>query len=302
VPRLLTLCFPTFGRDNFLQFTSTGKEVVLAPDEFHACLISAGWRVDVVSLADPTDLPLFRSGLKLKTVDQVDFADYDLCWHMFRDPTQPEVLEMLEKLSLPSIPTINNAQLLANHHKYHYLRVLQRFQMAPELNENLRASRDWKHCVGTNISPDQMWLDSNAYNNNRGDYPSRGHGRAVTRFVDNMQDGLRRVVRFGVAFGQGFQGFQYYSPDIAFKSGAAVRWEPYAVPLTHRPTLAAALQELGCDVCHVEAVPQGDRLFVIDINPYPSAHGRTLTPITQQLIALFQQAADEGFVRLRSRE
>lgn len=66
--RLLTLCFPTYGQQNPLHLNARGDRIVLAPDEFHRQLLALGWEIDVVSLAEPTRLPLFCSG------EQPDFG------------------------------------------------------------------------------------------------------------------------------------------------------------------------------------------------------------------------------------
>src|SRR5262245_32956452 len=134
--RLLTLCYPTFGKDNHLHLTSDGKGVVLAPDEFHAELMQAGWEVTVASLGPPTDKRLLRSDLRLASLNRVAGQSYGLLWHMFRDPTQPEVLAALQPLasSLPSAgAAVNNASALAHHNKLHYLPILAKYDLAPEI-------------------------------------------------------------------------------------------------------------------------------------------------------------------------
>ena len=96
--RLLTLCFPTYGSENELHLNSRGDAVVLAPDEFNRILLERGWEVDVVSLGPLSEYPLFRSKIRLLAMSEVAFESYDVYWHMFRDPTQPEVLKLLRTL------------------------------------------------------------------------------------------------------------------------------------------------------------------------------------------------------------
>ncbi len=44
------------------------------------------------------------------------------------------------------------------------------------------------------------------------------------------------------------------------------------------------MTELGIDVAHVEGLFAEDRLVVFDINPYPTAHGNSLTRITAAMV------------------
>jgi hypothetical protein len=121
-----------------------------------------------------------------------------------------------------------------------------------------------------------------------GCWPSRSSVSCVritlTRFVDNSVNGKRSIVRFGVAFGQGFEGFQYWSEKPVFKTGDATEWAPYAVPQQYRDPIRQALGEMGCDVCHVEAVPLAGGLVIFDVNPYPTAGGkRRLSSISEAI-------------------
>lgn len=284
--RLLTLCLPTLGRDNHLHITGDRLNIVLAPDEFHLLLLQAGWQIDVVSLATAGDRPLLRSLLPLKSLAEVTLDQYDVLWHMFRDPTQPEVLRILSGLADHGRPVINSAFRLKDHHKRKYLRVFQRYGIGPAILGGATAGADWLPCGAARISPDGKWIETYAVNNNRGCSAVRPYERVVTQFINNAVDGKRSIVRFGVAFGRGFEGFRYWSDAPSFKTGSATSWEPYVVPPAHQPAIRYALAELGCDVCHVEAVPRGERLYIFDVNPYPTADGRTLSLITQPLVRI----------------
>lgn len=291
MPRLLTLCFPTFGQANPLHLNSQGNAIVLAPDEFHVCLQRLGWHVDVVSFGTSTDLPLLRSRLPLKALTDVDFASYDVYWHMFRDPTQPEVLRMLRDLGLDyrGRPVINPVSHLQRHQKYAYAPLLASLGIGPEVMSWPPPGTATLSEQGCHICPSEGWIDSNAYNNNRGDYSDRKPDRIVTRFVDNSEAGLRSMVRAGWAFGEAVAGFRYYSRQLAFKTGGAERVEPYEVPASIQPALSQALSQLGIDVCHFDAIPVGERLYVVDVNPYPTANGTTLSVITERLAAIISQ-------------
>ena len=221
----------------------------------------------------------------MKRIEEVDLGDYDVVWHMFRDPTQPEVLAELERLRLDFAGKriLNDVRRLKQHQKRAYLPVLERYGLAPRIITSVRPTPSWTSSQSTFVSPERREISTNVFNNNRGDYPERGDGRIVTEFVDNRADGLHSIVRVGYALGGGFRGHQYFSPLPAFKSGNAVRSQPYSLPERFQGPVAAALNELGCDVCHFEAVPLPDRIVIFDVNPYPTADGTTLTSITADL-------------------
>ncbi len=75
------------------------------------------------------------------------------------------------------------------------------------------------------------------------------------------------MVRFGYAYGGGFAGFKYFSRRMAFKSGGAERREAYIVEEKYHARIRNVLDKLGIDVCHIDAIPIGDELLIIDINP-----------------------------------
>lgn len=286
--RLLTLCFPTYGQLNPLHLNSRGDRIVLAPDEFHRQLLELGWEIDVVSIAEPTQLPLFCSGLPLKAIGDVNVASYDVFWHMFRDPTQPEVLQRLAKFKLNyhGRTVINRAEGLARHNKREYLPVFYRHGLAPKIFTNVPKSTIWTEHKSEALSRDNTLISTYAFNNNRGDYVERrGNEKIITEFIDNAKNGMRSIVRFGYAFGMGFEGFEYFNPaDIpTFKSGSAMSFAPYTVPMSLRAAITKVMSEIKCDVAHIEAVPTGDRLAIIDVNPYPTAAGKTLSIITADL-------------------
>jgi len=285
--RLLTLCFPTYGRQNPLHLNARGDRIVLAPDEFHRQLLALGWEIDVVSLAEPTRLPLFCSGLPLKKISDVNVSSYDVFWHMFRDPTQPEVLGQLANLALDyrGRAVINRAEGLVRHHKRAYLPALYSRGLAPKIIAEVPEATVWTDFKSESLSSGNTLIKTYAFNNNRGDYPERGDEKIVTEFIDNSKNGLRSIVRFGFAFGKGYEGFEYFSPSgvPTFKTGETKVFTPYVVPEHLHGRIAEAMTELKCDVAHIEAIPSGDRLAIIDINTYPTAAGKTLSVVTAGL-------------------
>lgn len=289
--RLLTLCFPTYGSENELHLNSRGNAVVLAPDEFNRILRERGWEVDVVSLGPLSEYPLFRSKLHLRAMSEVAFDSYDVYWHMLRDPTQPEVLKLLENLDLDYAgkPVINHVNRLQHHDKHRYSKVLLEAGMGPEILPTPPDRSDWIAEESCCVSPDGTMIESYAYNNNRGDYPGLRHEGIVHRFIDNAVEGLRSMVRFGYAYGGGFAGFKYFSRRMAFKSGGAERREAYLVEEKYHARIRNALDKLGIDVCHIDAIPIGDELLIIDINPYPTSNGSTLSPITESLVDILER-------------
>lgn len=289
---MLSLCFPTRGRSDALRVNSQG--VVLATDEVHRLLLEFGWHVDVASLASATDHRLFRSRLPLQQIDDVDTSTYDLVWHMFRDPTQPEVVERLERLRLEygRALLINDALDLKQHHKHHYLPILGKLGIAVEVcGDDLKIANWNKTTCAWTSRGDGRWIATHAYNADRQEYAERGHGRIVTRYVDNARDGFRSFVRFGYALGDGFTGFEYRFPADrrAMKTGGASAVVPYTVPVRYRAAIRAGLEQLGCDVCHVEAIPCEDGLRIFDVNPSAMANGRTLTPISAALVKVIDR-------------
>jgi hypothetical protein len=289
--RLLSLCFPTFGSQNELHLNSRNDAVVLAPDEFNRILVARGWEVDVVSLGPLSEHTLFRSKLSLRALSDVDFDSYDVYWHMLRDPTQPEVLDIIQKLNLDysGKPVINHIDRLRHHNKHHYARILFDAGIGSEILPTPADRSDWIAEESCRVSPDGTMIESCAYNNNRGDYPGLRNETIVQRYIDNAVDGLRSMVRFGYAYGSGFTGFKYFSRRMAFKSGGAERREAYTVDEKHHASISKVVSELGVDVCHIDAIPVGDQLMVIDINPYPTSNGSTLSPITESLVDILER-------------
>jgi hypothetical protein len=282
--RLLSICYPTFGAGTRLHLNSRGDGIVLATDQFHVALKGLGWECDAASLIDPAGLPLAVSRMPLMDISEIDWGRYDAVWHMMRDPTQPEVMALLDKLPGHTIPTINPAANLRWHNKFRYYPILFDCGIGPRLMNKTGSLATMVH--GNLVCQADGWIETNAYNNNRGDYPDRKPDRITAAFIDNASDGRRSIVRAGWAMGYPVSGFRYHSEDAAFRTGRAVRVDPYEIPEAAITPLRAAFQLMGIDVCHFDAIPVGEWLYVVDVNPFPTSNGTTLTPITERLASV----------------
>ncbi len=298
--RLLVMCFPTWGRKNELHRNSTDEWTVLAPDEMIRLLRERGHAVDVVSLMDePIELPLMRSRLKPLTLHQVDFDDYDAFWHMFRDPTQPEVLAQLEAADFAASgrPVINDVARFRDLTKWKYLPLLAELGIGPricaELPADYRASAAWqtsKHSA--RVSKDRKYIQLYATNNNRGDYKDRRAIEKITvEYIDNLESGVRSFFRIGFSLGRVCDGWLYCHDDSEeiLKSGMCKHRTPFSLPKEYHGPIIQAMQQLGVDVAHIEGLFKRDKLYVFDINPYPTAHGGTLTRVTEAIVDVIEE-------------
>ncbi len=303
--RLLVLCLPTWGTENALHLNSTGQAIVLAPDEMIRLLELTGVAVDVVSIdGSVPEKPLMRSGKRLRPLEEIDPTDYDLFWHMFRDPTQPEVLACLENLRLDygGKRILNDVRFLKDHHKWHYLPVLFRHgigpRVFPQYNRNNTARANWSspHYSARVAEIDgKRIICTAAFNNNRGDYPARRPRENIyVEYLDNAASGVRSFFRVGYALGQVTAGWLYCSEAklLTQKSGSCKHQVPFQIPLRYHGVIAECLRELGIDVCHLEGLFIKDRLFLFDINPYPTAHGGTLSVISAEICRCIAEAID----------
>lgn len=273
--------------------------VVLAPHDILDGLIRVGVHVQLVSLYQPVGLTL-PGGMKILSIDEVIPASADVYIHMFRDPTEPEVLEKLQKLNLPSRLTLNDAFKLYDHSKWKYLPLLHKEGIGSEVT-NPPTTVQWeKQTYSTRISTDHQWIETAAFNNNRGQYAERkAYERIVTRFADNASKGIRSFFRAGYVLGRFTTGWLYAAPaeQCILKSGIASHAVPFDLPRRHHAKLKRVLDELSVDYCHFEGCFMGDRLDVFDINPHPTACGSTLSYITNDMSALMIEELKERIAR-----
>jgi hypothetical protein len=301
--RLLVICFPTWGKENELHLDSSGRSVVLAPDEMTRLLETKNIAVDVASLDGvSTDKPLMRSGKPVRRLAEIVVEDYDAYWHMFRDPTQPEVLTRLDELRLDygGGRVINDVRFLKDHHKWRYLPVLAKHGIGPrvftEYDHRNTMDENWSTpSYGASVAKikGRRIICTSAFNNNRGDYPQRRSQEQIfVEYLDNAASGVRSFFRVGFSMGRVTSGWLYCSDETVLtqKSGSCKHQIPFQIPDRYHGVIAECMRELGVDVCHLEGLFIKERLFVFDVNPYPTAHGSTLTPISEEVCRCIAEA------------
>jgi len=269
--------------------------VVLAPHNILGGLIRGGVQVELVSLHQPVGLTL-PGGMKILSIDEVTPASADVYIHMFRDPTEPEVLEKLREWNLPARLTLNDAFKLRDHSKWKYLPLLHQQGIGSEI-ATPPATVQWEtQTYSSRVSTDHQWIETAAYNNNRGQYAERkGRERIATRFAENASKGIRSFFRAGYVLGRFTTGWLYAAPaeQRILKSGTAAHAVPFDLPRRHHAKLRQVFEELSVDCCHFEGCFMGDRLDVFDINTHPTACGSTLSYITHDMSALMIEGLKE---------
>jgi hypothetical protein len=268
---------------------SKGTHIVVAPDEVPKYLLAAGHHVDFVNLSPfPTPLPLMRSLAPLRQLHEVKPANYDLCWHMFRDPVQDEVTALLPQFEhwFPINRTINPASSLRYHFKHVYLPILGHHGIGltcfPGMNE---AGLSWDNQgQAVLVSTCRRFAKLYDYNNNRGDYPEREkRGKLVVEYLDAAHDGKRSFFRAGFAAGTLIPGWIYTSEStqLVQKTGTCKFKEPHTIPERFHAPLLASFADMGINACHFEGLYLNDQLRVFDVNPYPTSYGTSLSPISE---------------------
>ncbi|MBL9133286.1 MAG: hypothetical protein JNG86_18895 [Verrucomicrobiaceae bacterium] len=277
------------------------EHVVLAPHDILREMCSVGVKVELVSLHQPVHLTL-PGGMKIQSIEDVSPVSADVFIHMFRDPTEPEVLEKLQEWNLPSRLTLKDAFKLHECSKWKYLPLLHKHGLGSEV-ATPPSSVQWEtQTYSTRISTDYQWVETAAFNNNRGQYAKRkSQERIVTRFADNASKGIRSFFRAGYVLGRFTTGWLYVVPaeQRIIKSGTAAHSVPFDLPCRHHGRLKQVFDELSVDYCHFEGCFSGDRMFVFDINPHPTACGSTLSYITKDMAALMIERLEELFSHSR---
>lgn len=288
---LLVLAYPLYAGQ--LHYDSKGIYVVLAPDEIVKNLLNLGVRTIVVNVVDDkqTPIPLMRSGLTMTSRDKIDITKFDAVWHMFRDPTQPEVAALAAAapdLFFPKDkPIINSIKSLDRMYKSQYIPILEKHGIGPKIMVEPPGTQ-WGPCNhSAQVSLDRKLVKTANYNNNRGDYPQREKdmGTIVVEFLDSAVNGQRSFFRVGYSMGKVLPGWMYTSSDdqVVQKTGTCKIRTPHEVPTEHHAVIKRAMDEIGIDLCHIEGLYVNGALKLFDINPYPTTYGTTLKPISDAM-------------------
>ncbi|MCX6853342.1 MAG: hypothetical protein NTV80_00385 [Verrucomicrobia bacterium] len=284
--RILALCYPT-SNGKLHTCGANQNYVLLATHDILRDLSRGGVCVEVVSLYQPVNLTL-PSGMKISSISEATL-EADVYLHMFRDPSEPEVLDLLQAWSLPPKLTLNDAFKLRDHSKWKYIPLLHQYGIGAEMATPPQTVQWEIQTFSTRISSDHQWVETAAFNNNRGQYSDRrGRERIVTKFIDNATNGIRSFFRIGYVLGRFTTGWLYMAPaeQCVIKSGTAAHSVPFDLPSRHHRALRIVFHELGVDYCHFEGCFVGDKLYVFDINAHPTSSGSTLSFITRDLVAL----------------
>ncbi len=285
-PSLLVYCYPTYGAE--LHVDSKNAFVVLAPDEVPAIVLARGHRVEVVNLCPHrTTLPLMRSKLVMKQLDEVRPEEFDLGWHMFRDPIQPEVEALGPSIDahFPVNRTINHLSNLRQHYKHIYLPTLARHGVGATVRTDLDPKtiewglEEWS----TSVSLCGKYVKVYDYNNNRGNYPERERrSHIVVDYLNGVIGDRRYFFRVGYAAGKLLPGWIYSSlaTKLIQKSGTCDQKVPHTVPTQFHAPLIAAFREMGVDAAHIEGTYVDGQVKIFDVNPYPTSYGKTLHDIS----------------------
>lgn len=296
--RLLTVCYPTFN--NQLHTNASNDSLILATDEILVGMMDRGWEVHAVSLCDPQGYPLMRSGLRLCNPMDIDPGSYDLIYHAFRDPTQPEVYNRLEELEWSDldVPTLNHAVNLLNHHKQAYFKILNMHNIGPKTFDDAPPGVTWGETEhGATPSTDRKYIRTWGINNNRGNYPQRrSYEVIISEYIDNAAAGVRSFFRIGYALGRCCRGWFYASRDdlVIQKSGNSKHKIPFAMPHSYAKIVENAMNDVGIDLAHIEGCFIGERLYVFDINPFPTTYGATLKVTTEEMCDRIDKWFREG--------
>lgn len=292
--KVLALCYPMYN-GKLHTCGPSQNHVVLAPHDILGELSRSGVEVELVSLHQPVDMTL-PGGMRILSMHDVSPFKADVYIHMFRDPTEPEVLDILREWNLPSRLTLNDAFKLHDFSKWKYLPLLHTHGLGSEVVTPPTTVQWETQTYSTRISTDHQWVETAAYNNNRGQYAERkGQERIVTRFADNATKGIRSFFRAGYVLGQFTTGWLYASPaeQCVLKTGTAAHSMPFDLPRRYHEKLREAFDELNVDYCHFEGCFTGGRMFVFDINPHPTASGSTLSYITKDMASLMLKRLQE---------
>lgn len=283
---VLVLCYPTYA--GALHLDSKKHAVVIAPDEMLLFLNRMGHPVHVANLSPfQTALPLMRSRMQMTDLNSVDPRQYGVCWHMFRDPTPSQVLEMSGDFAgwFPRDRVVNHINDLATFDKRAYLPVLERLGVGPHIYKVTPDSVKWgRSAYGAAVSLCRRFVRTFNRNNYRDEYGSRTvPDEIVAEFLDSSCNGERSFFRVGYAAGRVLPGWLYTADaeQLILKTGASKRQEPHRISDDQHPRIVQAMRELGIDAAHLEGTYIRDVAILFDINPFPTSYGKTLSSISR---------------------
>ena len=288
--KILVLCCPASDLKTF-ELNPTKTSVFFATDEMWRLIALRGISIDIVSMIQPVSLPLQRSLIRMKSLDEINIPDYDFIIHSFRDPTQPEIIEWLRKINHCGKPVLNNVIINNDFTKRKYLPILSKHGIGARIvSEPISTTVEWHdHTFNTSVSKDLRYIRTCVRNNFK-----HVRDEIITEFTNNSAGGIRSFFRIGFSMGKCCGGWLYASNDdvLVQKSGLCRHQIPFRMPIRFERILESALNETGIDLAHIEGCFVGQRLFIFDINPYPTSWGQTMTAISEEMVELLIQHFD----------
>ncbi len=317
--RVLALMWPTDAREE-LMINRRRDLIVPAIDGITNELLNLGHTVVYVNVAAEeytyasTDLSLlsYISGLQFKLWADIRNRQFDVVWHAIKDPTPPAAIPHVERImaDLPEVPVLNPVSQLRSHTKRKYLNALGAKHVgvplfdeyAGFLNEQgkLDPNKCWPPSSGAHVSKDKTAVRLHATNNARSNLNDDG---VTLRYRDNtgvIREGFRSYFRIPFAAGKCLPGSRYFfHPSVLCpKTGHAVSREDYCVPDMRGGTIAAAMNELGVQIAHLEGLDTGildsnvNVIEIFDVNPFPTSSGASLTPMSVRIAKRLEQVYD----------
>jgi hypothetical protein len=288
--RMLFFCYPYYKKK--LHLNHTNQHLVFATDELARLLVERGHHVDIVSFAEQVPQTFMRSKLKGKRLDEVELDKYDMYYHAFRDPTMPEILEVMDRKGLlrwdyGKKKVLNHINNLRNHHKWNYLPILYMNGVGAKVyNDMSYDDAEWGiFSYGSVVSKCKKYIRTCAYNNNREEYSDRKNA-IFTEYIDNASAGIRSFFRMGFSMGKCCSGWWYAGPESmdTQKGGSCKHKIPFTLPPRYSQIMNRVMNDLGIDLCHFEGMFVGEKMYIFDINPYPVSYGETLTIISEEIV------------------
>lgn len=201
---------------------------------------------------------------------------------------------------IPDIPVLNNIEQIKTHTKRKYITKLREKGVGAIILDDYDWT-DWKNKTyppsnNCYVSKDYYAIRLGKQNNNVGGNLFSDEFGITLRYQNtakrpDAKPGMRSFFRVPYACGKCLEGTMYYCPESVLcpKSGAAVIKEPYSLPEMAAGSVAAAMNELGVDIAHIEGVLAGFSVEIFDVNPFPTSYGATLYPMSQKIVKRIEQ-------------